>query len=148
MSCSEKKIAIITCVNNDELYQESLLYIQHLDIPFGMTVELIEVREAESMTAGYQEAMESSDAKYKIYMHQDCFPCHKSLLTDVVGLFQSDASIGAMGVCGAGELSAAKPVWWCSERQYGSIYTKQGYEYMHQDTFGEEIGRASCRERV
>ena len=39
MGVDEKKIAIITCVNDESLYQEAMLYIRHLEIPAGMTVE-------------------------------------------------------------------------------------------------------------
>lgn len=137
MGVDEKKIAIITCVNDESLYQEAMLYIRHLEIPAGMTVEILEVWEAKSMTAGYQYAMENSDAKYKIYIHQDCFLCNKNILQDLVNIFLQDSSIGVIGVAGAGDLSVEKPVWWCSRQQYGTIYTKQGYEHMHQDRFGE-----------
>ena len=67
----DKKVAFITCVNSDWWYSECLLYLRHLKIPDGMTAEFIDVRDAKSMTAGYNRAMKSSDAKYKIYLHQD-----------------------------------------------------------------------------
>ena len=63
MIYDDSKIAIIACVNDKEMYEESLVYIKHLEIPQDMTVELIQVQQAVSMTSGYQEAMESSDAK-------------------------------------------------------------------------------------
>lgn len=137
MIYDDSKIAIIACVNDKEMYEESLVYIKHLEIPQDMTVELIQVQQAVSMTSGYQEAMESSDAKYKIYMHQDCFPCNRDLLYDLLKLFRSDSSIGMIGVAGCTKLPAAKPVWWCSSQQYGKVYTKPADEYMHLSDFGE-----------
>lgn len=136
MNLDDKKIAIITCVNNEELYEESMVYVRHLAMPEGMEVELIAVWQAVSMTSGYQEAMRSTNAKYKIYMHQDCFPCNRNLLLDIVRLFRSDASIGAIGVAGSGDLLAERPIWWCSERKYGAVYNKQAYEFMQVDEFG------------
>ena len=69
----DKKFAFITCVNSDYWYNECVLYLQHLKIPEGFKIEIIPVRGATSMTAGYNSAMKNSDAKYKIYLHQDTF---------------------------------------------------------------------------
>ena len=135
MIYDNKKIAIITCVNDEALYNESLLYIEHLTVPEDMKIELIEVQQAKSMASGYREAMESSDAKYKIYMHQDCFPCNKNLLHDIVALFKKDKAIGAMGVAGSGDLSVKKPVWWESQYKYGKIYTIEADEFVKFNEF-------------
>lgn len=135
MIYSNNKIAIITCVNNEAMYEESLLYIEHLNVPEGMLIELIEVQHAVSMAAGYQEAMESSDAQYKIYMHQDCFLCNKNLLHDIIALFKKYKSVGAIGVAGSGDLSVKKPVWWESKYKYGKIYTKEADEFVKLDEF-------------
>lgn len=140
MIYDNKKIAIIACVNNEDIYKESLLYIEHLKLPEDMQIELIEVQHAVSMAAGYQEAMESSNAKYKIYMHQDCFLCNKNLLYDIIALFKKDKSIGAIGVAGSGNLNPEKPVWWDSKNKYGKIYTKEADEFMKLDEFGEIHG--------
>lgn len=147
MIYDDNKIAIITCVNNAEMYNELLRYVAHLLVPVGMEIELIEVRQAKSMAAGYQEAMVSSDAKYKIYMHQDCFPCNKNLLHDIVALFKKDKAIGAIGVAGSGDLSVKKPVWWESKYKYGKVYTKKSDECMKLDEFcqinGEYVNAAA-----
>ena len=140
MIYDNKKIAIITCVNNEALYNESLLYIEHLTVPEDMKIELIEVQQAKSMASGYREAMESSDAKYKIYMHQDCYPCNKNLLSDIVTLFKSNSYIGALGVAGSGSLKPEKPVWWRSKDKYGKIYTKEADEFIKLDEFGKVDG--------
>ena len=60
------KVCFIACVNDEFFYEESVLYIKYLHVPAGMQVDLLAVRGAESMAAGYQAAMEASDAKYKI----------------------------------------------------------------------------------
>ena len=60
------KIAFITCVNDEELYEECLLYLRHLRLPQGMAAEYLPVRGAASMASGYNAAMESSNARYKI----------------------------------------------------------------------------------
>ena len=101
----DKKIAFITCVNSDWWYSECKLYLEHLIIPDGMTAEFFDVRDAESMTAGYNRAMKNSDAKYKIYLHQDTFIVNKNLVADLLKIF-AEKSIGVVGVIGCVNLPA------------------------------------------
>ena len=97
---NEKKIAFIICVNDENEFKEALNYIEALNVPEGYHTDVIAVREAPSMAAGYNAAMQSSDAKYKIYIHQDVFLIYKYLLEDLIALFQSDGQIGMVGVLG------------------------------------------------
>ena len=92
------KIAVITCVNNEEEYAQALSYIDRLHVPDGYELDVIAVREAPSMAAGYQMAMEHTDARYKIYMHQDTFIINREFLRDMLSVFRSDDRIGAIGM--------------------------------------------------
>lgn len=65
------KIAVITCVNNEEEYAQALSYIDRLHVPDGYELDVIAVREAPSMAGGYQMAMEHTDARYKIDQHYE-----------------------------------------------------------------------------
>lgn len=94
------KIAFIVCVNDDYEFGEALSYINDLVVPEGYRTDVIAVREAPSMAAGYNAAMKESDAKYKIYLHQDVFLIYKNLLGDMLKIFQSDESIGMIGTLG------------------------------------------------
>ncbi|NRU88044.1 hypothetical protein DFH41_002631 [Clostridium beijerinckii] len=69
----ENKIAFITCVNDETLYEKSLSYINKLQIPMGIEIEIIAIRNAKSMTSAYNEAIQKSDSKYKVYLHQDVY---------------------------------------------------------------------------
>ncbi len=97
---NDKKIALISCVNDEIEYQESLFYINRLKIPEGFEIDAIRVLEADSMCAGYQWAMQGSDAKYKIYLHQDTFLIYENLLVDMVQCFQKNPALGLLGVIG------------------------------------------------
>ena len=92
------KIAVITCVNNEEEYAQALSYIDRLHVPDGYELDVIAVREAPSMAAGYQMAMEHTDARYKIYMHQDTFIINREFLQDMLSVFRSDDRIGVIGM--------------------------------------------------
>ena len=113
------KFAFITCVNDDRWYDECRLYINHLLVPDRFTVELIPVRGAQSMTAGYQSAMLRSNAKYKIYLHQDTLIVNKFLINNLLEIF-NDPSVGAVGVIGCKNLPRSG-VWWDGLRTYGRV---------------------------
>lgn len=64
-------IAFIICVNNELYFEECKYYIERLKVPAGYDIDVIGIWEADSMCAAYNLGMRSSDAKYKVYMHQD-----------------------------------------------------------------------------
>ena len=68
---NEHKFAFIICANNEIYLEECLHYLNQLLIPVGYETELLTIYDAKCMTAGYNEGMAATDAKYKIYMHQD-----------------------------------------------------------------------------
>ena len=61
-----------------------LRYIQKLIVPEGYEIELLEIRDAGSMTEGYNEGLHTSNAKYKIYMHQDVFIVYPYFLFSIL----------------------------------------------------------------
>ncbi len=94
-------IAFIMCENNQNYADECKRYISLLDVPEGMEISVLEVTDAKSMTAGYNEAMNASDAKYKVYLHQDVFILNTKFIFDILKCFESDDSLGMIGVAGA-----------------------------------------------
>ncbi len=113
------KICFITCVNDEDWYSECLLYLQHLEMPEGMQAEYLPIRGAKSMCAGYNEGLRRSDAKYKVYLHQDTLVVNKQLVRDLKALF-ADESIGAVGVIGCRNLPRSG-IWWDGMRTYGRV---------------------------
>ncbi len=114
-----QKICFITCVNDEEWYSECLLYLRHLRLPEGMEAEYLGIRGAASMAAGYNEGLRKSDARYKVYLHQDVLVVNKDLVPDLLKLF-SDPSIGAVGVIGCRNLPRSG-IWWDGMRTYGRV---------------------------
>ena len=127
----EHKISIISCVNDERMYDEACLYLEHLNVPVGMEVELIAVRGAESMAGGYQEAMLSSNAKYKIYMHQDVWLINRGILMELIDIFRRDSGVGLIGLLGAEKMDASNPCWWIGTKQCGAIVSKEAPEKGH-----------------
>lgn len=88
MQTNEKLISFIICANNSLYYEECVWYINNLHLPDGYEKDIICITEAESMAQGYNAAMESSNAKYKIYLHQDIFIYHRQFIEDILKIFQ------------------------------------------------------------
>ena len=119
MEPDRNKIAFITCINDDDMYNECLLYLKSLHIPSGISVEYIPVRDAVSMCAGYNEGARATDAKYKVYLHQDVLVVNKNIISDLLSIF-SDPAIGLVGVIGCRSLPRSG-VWWDGLRTYGRV---------------------------
>jgi hypothetical protein len=48
--------------------------------------------------------MRASQAKYKVYMHQDVFILNRNFLSDILAIFQANSKIGMIGVFGGVKL--------------------------------------------
>lgn len=96
----ENKIAFIICVNDEIYFKECCWYLKRLIVPKGFRTEILVMRRAESMASGYNAAMKSSNAKYKVYLHQDVFIVNVNFISDLIAIFKCDEQIGMIGVCG------------------------------------------------
>lgn len=105
---NKNKIAFIICANDEEKLQECGHYINRLIIPESYEIELLAVWDAASMTGGYQEGMSSSDAKYKVYLHQDVFIIYPNFIAEMLAIFQENTQIGMIGCVGATQISSDK----------------------------------------
>lgn len=117
------KFCFIICTNNPVLLNECIHYIQHLAVPEGYTIDLLTIEDASSMASGYQEAMEQSDAGYKIYLHQDVFILNKYFLSDLLSVFKADPTIGMIGMVGYEVVSEDGIMW--HRKRIGAIYQKK-----------------------
>lgn len=108
---NEKKVCFIICANNERQLEECLLYINLLVVPEGYEIEVLTIDGATSMTSGYNEAMNASDAKYKVYMHQDVFIMEKYFIEKFIKVFKKDKKIGLIGLVGTENLSKDGVMW-------------------------------------
>lgn len=107
------------CVNDEQQYAEACYYIEKLNTPKGYQKDIIAVQGAESMAAGYNAGMDSSDAKYKVYMHQDVLIINRDFVKELLKVFENE-SIGMFGVMGCDVLplhAQAVTAW-----NVGSVY--------------------------
>ncbi len=96
----DNKFCFVICTNNELLVEECQRYIDRIWIPEGYETETIVIREADSLTSAYNAAIAESDAKYKIYLHQDMFIVNRWFLRNVLEIFKSDDKIGLIGLAG------------------------------------------------
>lgn len=129
---NEHKICFIICVNNNLFFEECVRYIHRLEVPDGVEVELLEIKGASSMTGGYNEGMHNSNAKYKVYMHQDAFLVNKYFISDIISIFQSDRNIGMIGLVGIQKLPESG-LMWSGERVPGVCELEEGWERYRYD---------------
>lgn len=99
-----RKVAFISCVNDEELHQRCVSYLDRLEVPPCFTVERRFIRGAHGMPSAYNQAMRESDAKYKVYLHQDTFIHNRRLIGDIVDLFSAHPHLGMIGVVGGSRL--------------------------------------------
>lgn len=96
----DKKIAFIIAVNNEQYFGECCFYIRRLFIPAGYDIDIIAIREADSMCAAYNAGMSNSDAKYKVYMHQDVMIRNNKFIENIIHIFKGNLEIGMIGMIG------------------------------------------------
>ena len=121
-----EEICFIICTNNPVYAQECIHYINHLKVPDGMQTDVLTVEGAKSLTAGYNEAMKYSQAKYKVYLHHDTFIVNPDFIKDCVDIFKKDPRIGMIGNVGVGRMPATGVMW--DVDRYGMLYEQHVYE--------------------
>ncbi len=108
------QIAFIICTDDMMFYWECNRYIQDLILPEGYEKDVICIQEAESISEGYHAGMESSQAKYKVYVNQNTTILNQNLIIDFLDIFNKDAAIGMIGVRGIHKLPediGSSPAW-------------------------------------
>lgn len=117
----DKKVGFVIAVNNELDFEECKFYINSLIVPEGFEVEIIPIRNGIGMATAYNEGMAASDAKYKVYLHQDVFIRNMNFISDFVNTFNLDKQIGLIGICGARTIPESG-VWWESSIRLGKVY--------------------------
>lgn len=117
------KICFILCSNDSFLANECILYINQLNIPKGFSIETLVIEDAKSLTSGYNAAMAQSDAKYKVYLHQDVLLIHRNFIQDILSIFTKHPEIGMLGVVGNKSIPENGAPWSDGQwRRIGELY--------------------------
>lgn len=117
--------AIIVAVSDEDMYAECMYYINHLNIPEKCRLTVHPIRNASSMTEAYNIGCGQSNARYKIYIHQDTMIVNKNLLYELLDIFETP-EIGIAGVAGVSKMPESC-IWWESKED-------DNYRNLFQDT--------------
>lgn len=107
----ESKICFIICNNHEQDLEECLLYLSLLEVPEGFETELFVIENSETLAKGYNEGMQASNAKYKIYLHPNALVVETKILQKLIDLFESDKQIGMIGSVGSASLPKDAIMW-------------------------------------
>lgn len=135
MSINENEICFIICTNDLEQYAECDAYIRRLNVPEGMSIDVISIQEAPSMCAGYNAGMNASDAKYKVYMHQDVYIINRDFIKDFLECFKRNPKAGLLGMIGRKFLPDYD--YFFGGDQWGSAYETQVHETITYDNYSK-----------
>ncbi|MDA3835588.1 MAG: glycosyltransferase, partial [Spirochaetales bacterium] len=105
-------------------YQECLKHLDELRVPAGFEIEKIVLRDVHNLAASYNLAIKTTEAKYKVYLHQETLIIHKNFLLDLIKLFKDQPGLGMVGVLGSKTIPT-NGVWWDSNYKYGKVYKNQ-----------------------
>ena len=108
---NDKKVAIIYCANDSEYIEEINYYLKFIRLPKGFEGEVLVVKNATSMCAGYNVAMACTDAKYKVYIHQDTFIIDENLIINCIKHMEENDNLKMLGVAGCKNLPESGK-WW------------------------------------
>lgn len=125
---NDSKITFIICYNEEAYLSECIAYIEELYLPAGFEMDYLTIEGADSIAEGYNTGMNASDAKYKIYLHQDVFILNRNLLNDLLAIFKSDLSIGLVGLTGGYEKIAGDAIRWNAGEACGKNYDASNQE--------------------
>lgn len=118
-------------------YEESLKYLSSLRIPEGYEVEVVAAENLNGLAAGYNQVMNNSDAKYKVYLEEEALIINKNFLFELLDVFKHNAKLGMVGLIG-GQLSQ-NPTGDILVNQYGKIY-KNIDKKMSLVSYAEVVG--------
>lgn len=121
-----QQICFIICTNNPVYAEECIYYIRHLTVPEGMEIDILTVEDAKSLTSAYNEAMQCSQAKYKVYLHHDTFIINPYFIRDCLEIFAQDERIGMLGNVGVKSMPPSGVMW--DADRYGMLYEQHIYE--------------------
>ena len=84
---------------------EQIRYLSCLEVPEGMTAEVVTIEDAGGDLSGaYRKAQVMSDAKYKVYLAPDAVILFAPFLGQILRIFRTSPDIGILGLRGARQL--------------------------------------------
>ncbi|MCR5773099.1 MAG: glycosyltransferase family protein [Butyrivibrio sp.] len=97
---SQEVCFIVASDDNDE-YLRILEWIDNLFIPSNIDVTTLQITGVSSLASGYNEAMASSKAKYKIYIREGVRIINPYFLFNILDIFENRKDVSMVGFLGS-----------------------------------------------
>lgn len=111
---NDRKICIILNTNISE-------EIKKLNIPNGFEIEIRKIIKCCNIAKAYNKILDTSDAKYKIYINKVVDFENDNILLDILNIFLQNNKIGMIGILGA-ETIPTSGIWQKSIHKCGKCY--------------------------
>lgn len=121
METDPHKFAFVACINDPVQYAVCERHLDALRRPPGFSVEKVPVQGAPGMAEGYNQALRLTDARYKVYLHQDTYVRDPDLLFHLLELFR-EPRIGLVGVVGATRLPRSGVWFHAGLHSFGKVW--------------------------
>ncbi len=118
LSSEGSSVDFIICSNDETELAETEYYINRLYIPAGCTVNTLAIIDAKSICSGYNEAMDASSSKYKVYLHHDVRIIDRYFIYYLLKLFHDDPDLGIVGMIGPKSIPEDGIMW--NNDRYGA----------------------------
>lgn len=132
---NEHEIAFIIASNDAVYYEECAYYIKRLNVPQGFRINIICISDASNIAEAYNRGLNTSNAKYKVYIHQDVFILNQNFIHEFLSIFKADSEIGLVGVIGGVALPDNGIIWdsWNVGKTYVCNYKAAYSIELYQD---------------
>ncbi len=142
---ADHRIDFILCTNDPIYLAECEKYIGRLVIPDDTEISVIPITGAASMCAGYNQGMRQSDARIRIYLHQDVMILNRYFLVNILTLFAAHPEAGMIGMAGSERLSDIGVMWRGPHNEVGALYKPTDEESVHDRVTADwPVALAEC----
>ena len=98
------KFCFISCFSDIEKDLQIDNAIRQLHIPPGYELEYLGVSDVPSKARGYNEAIEATDAEYKIFFNENVTLSNPDILNAIIQIYMADPDIVVIGVLGTARM--------------------------------------------
>ena len=95
------EVCFIVCSDDALEYSRIMEWVNNLYVPQNITLNSMQVTGVSKLPSGYNEAMEASDAKYKIYVRDGVRILNPYFLYNIIDIFETKTDVAMIGFLGS-----------------------------------------------
>lgn len=95
------EVCFIVCSDDEVEYARIMEWINNLYIPRNITISSLQVTGVSKLSSAYNEAMEASQAKYKVYVREGVRILNPYFLFNIINRFENASDVAMIGFLGS-----------------------------------------------